>query len=107
LVERVLVALDQSCEGIQALFFKTGDWVLKRLWFQHLQLEHHKVISTLAFNFNLRRYMMGPENPYPKSVGLEGPIIQSVSFEVTTVGGRAADSVYSVKRTTYSISYYP
>ena len=38
---------------------------------------------------------MGPDNPYSSSVGLEGPIIQSVSFEVTTVGGEVLDKEFA------------
>jgi len=31
----------------------------KRLWFQRLKIEYHKLLSTFAFNFNLRRYATG------------------------------------------------
>ena len=35
----------------------------QRLWFHRLKLEYHKLLSTVAFNFNLRRYSAadGPE----------------------------------------------
>ena len=33
--------------------------------------------------------LMGAGNPYDTSVGVEGPVIQSVSFHVSLVGGEA------------------
>lgn len=39
--------------------------------------------------------LMGPGNPYDTSVGIEGPVIQSVSFQVNLVGGEVLDRTFS------------
>ena len=53
---------------------------------QFCELQYGSVAdSARRVNYTL----MGPGNPYRDSVGLEGPIISSVSFDVTAVGGRA------------------
>ena len=52
---------------------------------KRLKLKYDELPSSFAFNFNLRRY----------SVGLEGPIISSVSFDVTAVGGEVLSKMFS------------
>lgn len=39
--------------------------------------------------------LMGPGNPYESSVGVEGPVIDSMSFHVHLVGGEVLDKSFS------------
>jgi hypothetical protein len=38
---------------------------------KHLKLKHDEPLTTLAFNFNLRRYTMGPAAGQPKFITLK------------------------------------
>jgi len=52
------------------------------LWFQRLKLAYHKMLSTFAFNFNLRRYNEDTLNLSAGFHGIDVPVSSKAAYSL-------------------------